>query len=81
MKMAQEVWHHMKVQRVQPSELFYVGMIKGWSASGQLWERVRDGSVDELFHELSNNAFEFVPTSATDGSREEGMRAFDMACD
>lgn len=77
MTLAKEVWSHMRTQGVKPTELYYVGMIKGWGKAGELWERVRDGSVDRLFKELSSSAFEFVPSSAADGEVEPGVAQSD----
>ena len=61
MTMAVKVWSHMREQGVQPLEQEYQLMIQGWAKSGELWDRVRDGSVEQFLQELCDSGFELCP--------------------
>lgn len=66
MSMAVKVWSHMREQGVQPLEEEYLLMIQGWAQSGELWDRVRDGSVERFLQELCDSGFELCPVDGVE---------------
>lgn len=74
MPLAVDVWSHMREQGVQPLEQDYMLMIKGWAQSKQLWDRVRDDSVERLLRELSDSAFELSPTDHVEPGDKRVMK-------
>ena len=54
----------MTEQGVKPTPEEYIAVIRGWASAGELEGRALDGSVDAVFQELGDLAFELNPLAA-----------------